>query len=274
MPFRGAYLGPRGDMFMFAHVRGSLSTNTARATTYQTTLGGQLRAQVSPIVLREWQCQLPLSEPAEVGRFKGLVAGLYGLGPFSWVPVDASVTNVLTPAMSMPGPKFATWAGAGTPAGSWVVPGMGQVRHSVIQTGAVLTFGEDTPVVPGLPVTGAAYVAGAGEIQVYVQTVDAPGNIVDAASTKVEGAMAATRVEATVPFVSPSAVSVRVRVQGAMQAGLPSISWTKRAAPWMPGGGSRAVVIDAYDSDLQQLNSAKHLYETVSFTVKEMSSNA
>lgn len=274
MPLRGAYLGTPGDMFMFAHVRGSLSSTTTRATNYQTTLGGQLRAQVSPVALREWQCQLPLSEPGEVARFKGLVMGLYGLGPFAWVPVDASVTNVLTPAASMPGPKYATWSGAGVPAGVWVIPGLGTVRHSVLATGMVLTLGQNTPVVPGLPVTGSVYIAGAGDVSVWMRTVDATGATMDNVKTVVSATQVPTRVVVSVPVVSSAAVSGHVIVSGASQVALPAVSWTPSAAPWAPGGGSNAVFVDAFDTDLQQLNPRTCLYENVSFTVKELASDA
>ena len=274
MVFRGAYLGLPGDMFMFAHVRGSLATKTTRTTSYHTTLSGRLRAQISPAVLREWECELPLSVPSEVARFKALAVGLYGVGPFAWVPVDASVTNVLTMAASMPGPKYTSWEGPGVSAGAWAVPGMGVVQQSVIPTGSTLTFAKDTPVVPGLPVTGAVYVTGAGPVTVWVRTMDAAGAVVDNVKTILPATQTPTRAVATVPAAASQAVTGRIVVSGASQVGLPSMSWASSAAPWVPGGGSSSVIVEGFDTELRQLDQGKYMYETVSFAVKELASDA
>ena len=106
MPFRGAYLGPAGSMQLFAHLQGQASVSSSRVTSYQTTLGGRLRAQVSPQVLREWQCDLPFATPKEARHLKALTVGVFGLGPFAWVPVQATTTNVMSLGASIPGP---TW---------------------------------------------------------------------------------------------------------------------------------------------------------------------
>lgn len=271
MPFRGAYLGPAGSMQLLGHIRGSASTTTSRATSYRTTLGGRLRAQVSPQVLREWKCELPLATPEEARHLKALTSGVFGLGPFAWVPVQATTTNVMSLGASMPGPSHASWSGAGDPSGAWQVPGMGLVRHSVLPDGELITLGEGTPVVPGMPLTGAAWIGGSGVV--WVQTVDAAGSIVDNAKTQVDGTEP-VRVSATVPVVSAAAVSARVRVTESAQVGLPSLAWSAELAGWAPGGGSTQVVIEGFDADLLHLDDHQGLMEDISFTVRELSSDA
>lgn len=271
MPFRGAYLGPTGSMQLFAHIQGQASMSSSRASSYRTTLGGRLRAQVSPQVLREWKCELPLATPAEARHLKALASGVFGLGPFSWVPVQATTTNVMSLGASMPGPTHKSWLGDGDPAGAWDVPGMGLVRHSVIADKNLVTLAEGTPVVPGMPLTGAAWISGSGVV--WVQTVDASGEIVDNAKTEVAGTEP-VRVSATVPVVSASAVSARVRVTEAMQVGLPSLAWSAELAEWAPGGGSNQVVVEGFDADLVHVDTHQGLMEDISFTVKELSSDA
>lgn len=274
MLFRGAYLGPAGDMRLFASIRGKSSESAARATSYKTTLGGRLRAQVSPQVLREWSCDLPLATPEESQHLKAIVAGVLGLGPFAWVPVQATTTNVLSLGASMPGPSHRSWAGAGDPSGAWQVPELGLLRHSVIADGGLITLATGAPVVAGRPVTGAIYVQGAGEIRVDTQTMGPAGEIVDDVSQTLVSAVSPQRVAVTVPAVGAAAVSARIRVSGAMQVGLPSISWTALAATWAPGGGSNQVIIEGFDADLVHVDPRQGLHEDISFTVKELTSDA
>ena len=271
MPIRGAYLGPVGSMQLFAHLRGNASMSSARATSYKTTLGGRLRAQVSPQVLREWQCELPLATPEGARHLKALASGVFGLGPFSWVPVQATTTNVMSLGASMPGPSHASWQGPGVASGAWSLPGMGLVRHSVVADGQRITMGIGTPVVAGMPLTGAAWISGSGVV--WAQTVDRSGAIVDMASTRVTGTYP-VRVSATIPAVSPEAVSARVRVTEATQLALPSLAWTDQLEEWAPGGGSNQVVVEGFDADLAHISTRQGLRENISFTVKELSSDA
>ncbi|MBZ6375771.1 MAG: hypothetical protein LBE67_12430 [Kocuria palustris] len=271
MPFRGAYLGPAGSMQLLGHIRGKASVSSSRATSYRATLGGRLRAQVSPQVLREWKCELPLATPEEARHLKALASGVFGLGPFSWVPVQATTTNVMSLGASMPGPSHASWQGPGVASGAWSLPGMGLVRHSVVADGQRITMGIGTPVVAGMPLTGAAWISGSGVV--WTQTVDRSGAIVDMASTRVMGTDP-VRVSATIPAVSPAAVSARVRVTEATQLALPSLAWTDQLEDWAPGGGSNQVLVEGFDADLLHLDPSQGLHEDISFTVKELSSDA
>lgn len=274
MPFRGAYLGPAGSMQLLGHIRGSASTTASRATSYQTTLGGRLRAQVSPQVLREWKCELPFATPEEARHLKALTSGVFGLGPFAWVPVQATTTNVMTLGASMPGPTYRSWTGSGDPTGVWDIPGLGVVRHSVLTGRGTSTFGRGTPVVPGLPVTGGAWVAGDANTRVTLQLIDAADTIVASAQSPTVHGITPTRSLATILSVPQSAVTARIVVNGALQVGLPSISWAAEAADWAPGGGSTQVVVEGFDADLVHVDTHQGLMEDISFTVKELSSDA
>ena len=274
MVFVGAYLGAPGSMRLFAHLKGSSSESSARASSSKVTLGGRQRVQVSPQVLREWSCSLPMATPEESQHLKALASGVFGLGPFAWVPVQATATNVLSLGASMPGPSHHSWSGVGDAAGAWRVPGMGLVRHSVIADGGLITLAEGTPCVEGMPLTGAVHVSSPGRAVVYVQTVDAAGAILDNYSQEVESPVTPQRVSTTIPAVSAGAVSARVRVTGATQVGLPSISWTPQAAAWVPGGGSTQVIVEGFDADVKHISGWQGVLEDVSFTVKELTSDA
>lgn len=274
MVFMGAYLGAPGSMRMFARLKGSSSESAVRATSYKTTLGGRLRAQVSPQVLREWSCSLPVATPEESQHLKALTAGVFGLGPFAWVPVQATTTNVMTLGASMPGPTHRSWSGSGDPTGVWDVPGLGVVRHSVLTGRGTCTFGRGTPVVPGMPVTGGAWVAGDASTRVTLQLIDAAGAIVASAQSPAVHSITPTRSLATILSVPQSAVTARIVVNGALQVGLPSISWSAEAADWAPGGGSTQVVIEGFDAGLVHVDTHQGLMEDISFTVKELTSDA
>lgn len=274
MPFRGAYLGPPGSMQLFAHIQGKASVSSSRATSYRTTLGGRLRAQVSPQVLREWKCELPLATPEEARHLKALTAGVFGLGPFAWVPVQATTTNVMALGASMPGPTYRSWTGSGDPAGVWNVPGLGIVRHSVLTNQGTTILGEGTPVVPGMPVTGGAWVSGDANTSVTLQVLDAAGSIITSTRSPAAHSVTPTRSLATIPSAPESAATARVVVSGALQVGLPSIAWATEAADWAPGGGSNQVIIEGFDADLVHVDAHQGLMEDISFTVKELASDA
>lgn len=267
MAFRGAYLGTPGSMFMFAHVRGKVSSSTSRKTTYHETLGGNLRAQVSPAVLREWSCSIPMAEQHEITHLAGLVSGLYGVGPFAWVPVTATMTNVLSISGSMPGARHGTWSGSGVGVGVFDIPELGRVDHAVIPTGNIVT--EAAPVMPGFPVTGSAYINGG---YVRVEILDSTGAVVEQAQSQgTEGSV--QRIHATIPEAPPSAVEVQLRILQSSGMALPSISWTEDLKPWVPGGGSREVSVSEYDSSIFHLDPFESL-EDISFKVKELNSGA
>lgn len=274
MVFMGAYLGAPGSMRMFARLKGSSSESAVRATSYKTTLGGRLRAQVSPQVLREWSCSLPVATPEESQHLKALTAGVFGLGPFAWVPVQATTTNVMTLGASMPGPKHTSWSGIGDPTGVWDVPGVGVVQHSILANKNRIILGTGTPVIPGMPVTGGAWVAGSASTRVALQLLDAAGTIVSLAWTDDSYGMTPKRSLATIPSAPQSAVTARVVVYESIQVGLPSISWSAEATDWAPGGGSTQVIIEGFDAGLVHVDTHQGLMEDISFTVKELSSDA
>lgn len=268
--FHGAYLGVPGSMFHFARLRGSASSDTKRTTSYKTTLGGRLRAQVSPQVLREWSCSLPLADVEESALLEGLATGLFGIGPFAWVPVDAAVTNVLSLGAAMPGPAYKSWSGPGTASGMWHVPGMGVLRHSVIVSGPV-TLGS-APVVPGIPVTGAVYTAGG---TVVLEVLGADGAVMVSKRAAIGDSLDPVRARVTAPVVPYGAVSARIRVEGSTQVALPQITWTTSApSSWVPGQGSNQVMIEGYDADLKVISPEGVPHREISFTVKELASDA
>ncbi|MEX3600482.1 hypothetical protein [Kocuria carniphila] len=269
MAFRGAYLGVPGDMFLFAQLRGSQSVATSRETSYKKTLGGRLRAQVSPQVLREWSCEMPVSAPADSARLRALASGLYGLGPFAWVPVAATASNVLSLGASMPGHTHRTWTGNAVPTGVWRVPGVGLVRHSLIAEGSSVTF-RDAPVHHEFPVTGSVYLTGG---QLALEVFDAAGVPVGHGSAAAVGTDL-MRVSVTLTDLPEGATSARMTVTGAQQVGLPAVSWTPKPCEWVPGAGSNSVFVEGFDADLVLVDNWQGLREAISFTVKELDSDA
>ena len=125
-----------------------------------------------------------------------------------------------------------------------------------------------------MPVTGGAWVAGDASTRVTLQLIDAAGAIVASAQSPAVHSITPTRSLATILSVPQSAVTARIVVNGALQVGLPSISWSAEAADWAPGGGSTQVVIEGFDAGLVHVDTHQGLMEDISFTVKELTSDA
>lgn len=252
-----AWLGVPGNMVELK-CPASAAYQQAPDMSVETTLGGRDKAQVGRTIAREWSLDVgPAHQGAAtaLGRFHH---GLYGTGPWWFVDPWAAVTNVLTPAQSMPGPRNGgPWNAV--PVGTWSVPGVGVVSHSVLTSGT--SDFEQAPVLPGSPVSAGAYVAGAGRGRVIVQVLDKTGSVIATATTYIDLTSTPVWSEVTLPAVPAAGQTARLAVSDAVQqVALVAVNWTTSIREWAPGQGcSRAVVGDTTVDPVTAVNNVAAL---------------
>ena len=249
-----AWLGVPGNMVELK-CPASAAYQQAPDLSVETTLGGRDKAQVGRTIAREWSLNMG---PAHQGAATALTRfqhGLYGQGPWWFIDPWAAVTNVLTPAQSLPGPRNGGPRNA-VPAGAWWVPGVGMLSHSVLTSG-VSSF-EQAPVVPGTPVTAGAYVAGEGGGWVSVQVLDRTGAVISTGTTYLDLTSTPVWEEATLPAVPAAGHTARLAVSAEVQqVALVAVNWASSIGEWAPGQGcSRALVGDTTVDPVTAVNNA------------------
>lgn len=276
MTTRGAFVGPLGGLVEIAHYRGSMGTRADREVSFKRTLGGGLRGFGTPDRgLREWSVSAPGQSSAQVAPVEVLLAS--GPGPFHWVDPSAQMTNVLTPRKSLPGAgnEFA-WTGSGVVAGGPVqAEGIGAVAHSVATNGSQVFLAWNTPVLPGVNVTGSVYATGYNgtSARIFLRFYKPDGTF-----TSTSG-MGLVNQDATLRRVSvtgtPPAGSTwcLITVTGAGSVALPAVTWTPKLTPWGKGRGAAKAVVHGLSEDLRVVSQTQQVRD-LSFTVTEVSNGA
>lgn len=273
MTGRGAFLGPLGGLVEFVHYKGSSGSQEAREASFKTTLGGARKAFLEPdLGLREWSVSTAGLGPEEFAGFELLTAGAYGPPPFRWIDHIAQVTNAITPRKSL----FQAGVSGGTSGPGGMLTGADGTRHPVSLNASAGTvyFAQDTPVLPGLPVTGSVYATSGAKVHLHIR--DAAGAILTNISTTATTAGQRLVLTATAPA---GAVSARLAVAASTNPGTVAgvaITWTDKPMPWSKGRGAEKVVIHGISDDVQDADPDSDNGRIVdfSFTVTEVGDGA
>jgi hypothetical protein len=272
-----AYVGPIGALVK-VRTPTRVRPTVARPASARVTLGGRRKVHLGARALRGQHVALPYSSPGDVANLAALVAGEYGPGPFWWVDPWAQVTNLYTPAASTL--DAGTWATANGPAaaggavqlddgvlaGRSIVPSGSGVT---VYLGRRLGVRDDTPVLPGVPVTASVWVSG-DSVTVRAQFVDAAGALLTSATTTYSAGGTPRRVSVT-GTPPATATAVYVAVTGATRIARPALTWTSGVRPWHVGQGMPRVAITALDSDVVTAWDGAHGQGlTAAFTVLEV----
>lgn len=266
------YLGSLGRMIGIK-CPASQSVEAEERYTFQTTLEGRRKAQVRPRGPRTWSLQTSdATTPEQVAALMQFAQGAWGPGPFVFLPADAPVTNLLTPAASLCGAdEFILTSGVTVTEGAPMLTPDGWAAKSLIKTTSNgLFLGKDMVPVPATgKITVAAYVrgtSGAAGVAFY----DSAGSSVSTTYSPVTaGASNVVRshVSVTPP---PNAVSCRVVVNSStVQAAWPSVTWTEKVQPFGEGQGCAKSVVSAASRSLV-MAVAGSTYSSLSFTVTEV----
>lgn len=263
------YIGSLGRMINLPNIE-SQSMKPSETMSFQTTLEGRVVAQRLPASRREWSLGAKMYRPTELAVVESFANGEWGSGPFFFVPAEAPVVNVLTPDVARLDPGVLS--SSTSPDGPLLTPD-GWAARSVSRVQTIGFFGTShTPVVPGVPVTGSAYVTGAdGGVRLY--WYDRDGAQISWNTSPVRST-ASEVVRSYVTAVPPEgAVSCRLSFVFGTQATRPAITWTDQPYQWGDGYGCEKAVVLGPSRDLVKAlrNSPDSgRWTTIGFTVREV----
>lgn len=237
---------------------------------FTTTLEGSRKAQVRRNGRRTWSLNAQFADPRESAALQQFADGAWGPGPFVFVSADAPATNLLTPAAASCDPALiesTAFISNGGPAE--IEPGV-WVGRSYLNTSATLntTFPAVVPVLQGVPVTGSAYVRGAG-MQVYVSFRDAAGAFIQSYSSSESGSASSWSRLSVTRTPPANAVSASVYTRGAGRSAAPAVTWTDSVQVWSDGQGCEKAVVSSSSRDLA-VTGMNGTYSNLSFTVSEV----
>lgn len=263
------YIGSLGRMVKLPYV-GSQQVQAEERYNFTSTLEGKRKAQVRAKGPRTWALSANHFRPNEHSLLTQFADGVWGHGPFVFVSADAPHTNLLTPAAASCDPTLIS-APASISNGGPVEfePGIWSGR-SYFNTSPTLSvaFRGKVPILPGVKITGSAYVRGAG-IRLYVSFWDSAGVNLGAygsAGTGTASAWTRLLVTRTPPA---NAVHAEIYATGAGRSVAPALTWTDNVQPWSDGQGCEKAVVTGMSRD-QVLAVVGHTYSNVSFTVQEV----
>lgn len=264
------YLGSLGRMIGIK-CPASQNVQAEDRHSFSTTLEGRRKAQVRQAGRRTWSLQTSdATTPAEHSLLSQFASGAWGNGPFAFVSADAPHTNLLTPgAASCDLSLISSTAFISNGGPAEVEPGLWVARSYLNTSSSInMAFPARTPVIPGRPVTGSAFVRGAG-MKLNISFWDAADQFISSYASSGSGSASAwSRLSAT---RTPPANAVRVAVYatGAGRAAAPAVTWSESVLPWSDGQGCEKAVVSSMSRE-QVLAAPGNTYSNVSFTVMEV----
>lgn len=200
-----------------------------------------------------------------VALIDAFVDGLYGRGPWVWVPGTAVVSSVLTPAQSALrnlGSEFAH-------AGPVVINGQSFPVSAAVDFSSSWRPLVDVPVVPGEPVTASVWVQAAAGTPIITTAFYVGADQVGTESTS--GAAGGMWQRLTWTSTAPAgATQLRLGVRSSVTAvAAPQVTWTREPMAYAAGGAAaEAVVIPGKASAWSVWRDSLH--SDVSYTVEEV----
>lgn len=247
------YIGKLGQLVQLPYVT-SQSIELAESHTFTTTLEGRVKSQVRPIRRRTWALSASRYLPNARGALSAFTSGEWGPGPFVWVPVDAPVTNMLTPEQSTCDPSTAFTAGF-TPSGPMDLGDDGFAGRSFASASplGVVYFGSDlAPVMQGRKVTGSVYLDGSTSAA-RIYWYNSAGAFVSS-STGSTTALPGTNRKFVTAMPPGTAVSARMAATNATKAARPALTWTDGLVAWAEGQGCQKAVVHGLSQEIMQLS--------------------
>lgn len=263
------YLGSLGRLVKLPYV-GSQQVQSEERYNFASTLEGKRKAQIRAKGPRTWALSANHFRPNEHSLLSQFANGAWGNGPFVFVSADAPVSNMLTPGAASCDPALITATAFISNGGPVEVESGVWVGRSYLNTSSSINtaFPARTPVILGRPVTGSAYVRGAG-MKVNISFWDAADQFISsAASTGSGSASAWSRLDVT-RIPPANAVRVAVYASGAGRGAAPAVTWSDSVLPWSDGQGCDKAVVHGVTRD-QVKAMPGHTYSNVSFTVSEV----
>lgn len=238
------YLGPLGGL---VRVPCASELQVSRDSRYRVSMSveGVARAQLAPTPLpRLWSLAVGAESPGALDIVEGFALGLYGRGPFTWVPDDAAALSALTPAQSALrnlGPEFA-------PAGPVTVDGVSLPVSASVSVPSSWRGLVDVPVVPGVPVTASVWVQSATGAPIISTGWIVGGSI--PATESVTGSSGGMWQRLSWTGVAPAGASqLRLGVRSSVTAVAgPQVTYTTAPVPYAMGRAASSVIVESAES--------------------------
>lgn len=241
---------------------------------FVTTLEGKRKAQVVPGRRRVWDVSTGrLTTPDQVATLAEFASGAWGPGPFWFVPEAAAQVNLMSPhdisdpirmSAGIPGGPLPLQDGGVAATSKLKLPG--DSGHISWRNDATES---DPPVLPGVPVTGSAWVTGHGAYVMLQFTLESGSIISSASSNAIDSAGVGVRVSVTATPPEGAAM-VRLTVRNAERAARPAVTWTDGPMEWGEGLGCHKAVVDEVARDLVRAVPGRQMYSDTSFVVTEV----
>lgn len=266
-----AYYGPITGLVPIPMRKGSsISEVTDSGWTSRTTVTGRVRAQRRRHTRRRWSVSLESLPSESLTALRSLAgqdswpADPMGQG-MAWITPYAQSTNLMSheraALMRVIGVSSFETTGPGVmPDGTFVSGTAMYTAIGSIPLGfqkAPVAF-QPTPVIPGVPVTGSAWLVGettSTPTQLYFTWFKSDGSTVEhpyGSFAKVSPTWTRHVLTVTPPSY---AVAVRVQAGGAVRIAGSQVTWTPGIMPYSPGMGAHAVALmdpttewDGYDA--------------------------
>ena len=235
------YIGPLGGL---VPVRVASSLKSARESRGREVVSveGVRRIMLAPHPLpRTWELEFPYLEFGAADTLEAFALGVYGKGPWVWVPSDAQVGSVLTPAQS----ALVNLHSAFTPAGPVVVDGVSLPVSVSVDVPSSWRGLVDVPVVPGVPVTASIWVQSATGTPIISVGWIVGGSI--PATESVTGSSGGMWQRLTWTGTPPAGASqLRLGVRSSVTAAAgPQVTWTRGPVPYAAGRAADSVVVES-----------------------------
>lgn len=273
------WLGHPGSLHPIRLHVGEHKRATQPRTTLTETLSGRVLAQLSPrrTAPRQWSIGGPNELVRDIAVLDEVLNGLRP--PYVWVDPWAQVTNLLTPRSSLWQDAVDAQATVSL-AGRYPLAGGGYAATSVVQSNTAQSIiSGAAPVVPGLPVTVSAWVAGSTSCRINLQWLDSNGASISVlgGSNVPAGLSVLSRSSLSVPADQVPATAVAVRLftyNGVSVAARAQVTWTSGPVDWSIGGGASTVIVEGPSVDptwaVPDPSFAHGRRADVSFTVTEI----
>lgn len=263
------YLGTLGRMVPI-YSTPSAQLETEERYSFTRTLEGRRKAQTKPVSRRTWSLNAQFADPREQAALAQFADGTWGPGPFVFVSADAPATNLLTPGAASCDPALITATAFISNGGPVEVePGLWVGRSYLNTSSSINTaFPARTPVIPGRPVTGSAYVRGLG-MKLNISFWDAADQFISSAASTGSGSASSWSRLSVTRTPPTNAVRVAVYASGAGRGAAPAVTWSDSALPWSDGHGCDKAVVSSSSRDLA-VTGINGTYSNLGFTVSEV----
>lgn len=231
-----AWIGSLGNLVEVKCPSAQRLTRDHRVTV-KTTLAGTDKAFTEPVgPAREWDLDVSAATPRDLAALDLTLSGAWGPGPFVFVDPWAEQVNLVSPN----GTAFKAGVTGGTLSGAFT--GEDGFRHpaSLVASSGNVYFAQNTPVVPGVKVTGSVYATNGTKVHLHIR--NAAGTILTNLSTVAIREGQRVYLTATAPAGAASARLAVAADAGAGTVAGPAITWTSALTDYFPGQGAPQVI--------------------------------